>query len=48
MPVLGLEQEYIEYLDEIHWKGYAKQLWHDDEEAYYKGMRQFLTGEDKS
>lgn len=48
MPTLGLEEEYIEHLDEIKFKGYAKQLLHDDEEAYYRGMRQFLTGEGKS
>ena len=37
--------KYIEYLDENHFIGYAKQLLHDNENEYYRGMYQFLTGD---
>lgn len=44
MP-LQLEKDYIEFLEEKHFEGYAKQLFHDNEEEYYRGMRHYLTGE---
>ena len=42
--MLGLEYEYIQHLEETHHVGYAKQLFHDNEYEYYKGMYMFLKG----
>ena len=42
MATQSLEIRYIKHLDDIHFKGYAEQLFFDDERAYYKGMFEFL------
>lgn len=45
MSALQLENDYIEFLEQTRFVGYARQLFHDNEEDYYRGMRQYLTGE---
>lgn len=43
MAPLNLESRYIHYLDDTHFKGYAEQLFFDNEKEYYKGMFQYLS-----
>ena len=43
MLILGLENEYIQYLDEKHYPGYARNLFFINEKEYYRGMFFFLT-----
>jgi hypothetical protein len=37
-----LEREYVKYLDYYHFKGYALQLFHDNEKKYYQGMHKYF------
>jgi len=39
----SLESKYIQHLDETYFRGYAKQLYLDNEKLYYRGMKQFLN-----
>ena len=43
MSAVSLETRYINYLNDTHFKGYAEQLFFDNEKGYYKGMFQFLS-----
>ena len=40
MPV-PVESKYIQHLDDSKYRGYARQLYLDNEKLYYRGMKHF-------